>query len=154
MSLSVTSTYLSNISRDSDFTTSLGSLFQCLTTLLVRNFFLIFNLNCPWCNLRPFSLAQFNVHDCTCLRFRFPPQSSAVTQKEQTHGTTLFLSVLLQNECMLQKTHPRMFFGRIQDYSTQQLLWCCFDPERKSFLVPSKVTAAERRLFSCLLAAG
>ena len=33
MSLSATSTHLLNTSRDGDSTTSLGSLFQCLTTL-------------------------------------------------------------------------------------------------------------------------
>ena len=44
------------MSRDSDSATSLGSLFQCLTTLLENNFFLISNLNLPWHNLRPFPL--------------------------------------------------------------------------------------------------
>jgi len=34
-------------SGDGDFTTSLGSLFQCLTTLSVKKFFLISNLNLP-----------------------------------------------------------------------------------------------------------
>jgi len=41
MSLNPTSTYLSNTSRDGDSTTSLGGLFQCLITLLVKKFFLI-----------------------------------------------------------------------------------------------------------------
>jgi len=36
-----------NTSRDGDSTTSLGSLFQCLTTLSVKKFFLISNLNLP-----------------------------------------------------------------------------------------------------------
>jgi len=40
--------------QDGDSTTSLGSLFQCLT--LSVKFFLISNLNLPWCNLRPFPL--------------------------------------------------------------------------------------------------
>ena len=39
MSRSVTSTCLLNTSRDGDSTTSLGSLFQCLTTLSVKKFF-------------------------------------------------------------------------------------------------------------------
>jgi len=43
-------------SRDGDSTTSLGSLFQCFTTLSVKKFFLISNLNLPWHNLRPFPL--------------------------------------------------------------------------------------------------
>ncbi|KAK4823315.1 hypothetical protein QYF61_000917 [Mycteria americana] len=42
--------------RDGDSTTSLGSLFQCLTTVSVKEFFLISNLNLPWRNLRPFPL--------------------------------------------------------------------------------------------------
>ncbi|KAK4813146.1 hypothetical protein QYF61_013111 [Mycteria americana] len=41
---------------DGDSTTSPGSLFQCLMTLSVNKFFLISNLNLPWCNLRPFPL--------------------------------------------------------------------------------------------------
>ena len=36
-----------NTSRDGDSTTSLGSLFQCFTTLSVKKFFLISNLNLP-----------------------------------------------------------------------------------------------------------
>ncbi|KAK4821778.1 LOW QUALITY PROTEIN: hypothetical protein QYF61_000839 [Mycteria americana] len=45
-----------NYLLDGDSTASLGSLFQCLTTLSVKKFFLISNLNLPWCNLRPFPL--------------------------------------------------------------------------------------------------
>ena len=48
MSWSVISTHFFNISRDGDSTTSLDSLFQCLTTLSVKKFFLISNLNLPW----------------------------------------------------------------------------------------------------------
>jgi len=50
------STHLLNTSGDGDSTTSLGSLFQCLTTFSVKMFFLISNLNLPWCNLRLFPL--------------------------------------------------------------------------------------------------
>ena len=41
------STRFLNISRDGDSTTSLGSLFQCLTILSVKKFFLVSNLNLP-----------------------------------------------------------------------------------------------------------
>ena len=37
-------------------TTSLGNLFQCLTTLTVKDFFLISNLNIPSSSLKPFLL--------------------------------------------------------------------------------------------------
>ena len=56
MFLSTTSKRFLNTSRDGDSTTSLGILFQCLTTLSVKKFFLISNLNLPWLNLRPFHL--------------------------------------------------------------------------------------------------
>ena len=55
MSLSATFPCFLNTFRDSDLTTSLGSLFQCITTLLEK-FFLISNLNFPWHNLKPFPL--------------------------------------------------------------------------------------------------
>ncbi|KAK4824165.1 hypothetical protein QYF61_011292, partial [Mycteria americana] len=61
MSLSTTSIRLLNNSRDGDVTASLGSLFQCLTTLSVKKFFLISNLNLPWHNLRPFPLAFYRL---------------------------------------------------------------------------------------------
>ena len=47
MSLSATSTLFSNTSRDGDSTASLGRLCHCLTTLLEKKFFLIFNPNLP-----------------------------------------------------------------------------------------------------------
>jgi len=53
MSPGATSTQFLNPSRDGDSTTSLGSLVQGLTTVSVKNFFLISNLNLPWCSLRP-----------------------------------------------------------------------------------------------------
>jgi len=42
-------------------TISLGSLFQYITTLSEKNFFLISNLNLSWYKLRPFSLARILV---------------------------------------------------------------------------------------------
>ena len=54
MPLSATSTQLLNTSRDSDSTTSLGSLCQCTTTLSEKKCFLISNLKLPWHNLRPY----------------------------------------------------------------------------------------------------
>ena len=56
MSLSVTSVCFLNTSRNGDFTASLDSPSQSFTTLFVKKFFLISNLNLPWCNLRPFCL--------------------------------------------------------------------------------------------------
>jgi len=47
MSQSATSTRFVSTSRDGDSTTSLGSLFQCLTTLSVKKFFLISHLDFP-----------------------------------------------------------------------------------------------------------
>ncbi|KAK4829612.1 hypothetical protein QYF61_005739 [Mycteria americana] len=46
-----------NTSKDGASTTSLGNLFQCLTTLIGKNFFLISNLNLPSFSLKPLPLA-------------------------------------------------------------------------------------------------
>ncbi|NXD64577.1 PCD23 protein, partial [Eolophus roseicapillus] len=45
-----------NTATDVAFTTSLGNLIQCLTTLTVRNFFLVSNLNFPCFSLYPLPL--------------------------------------------------------------------------------------------------
>lgn len=43
-----------NYIRLGAMTTSLGSLFWCLATLSVKNFFLISNLTLPWCSFTSF----------------------------------------------------------------------------------------------------
>ena len=45
-----------SVSRNGASTTSLGNLCQCLTTLTVKNFYLISNLNLPSLSLEPFLL--------------------------------------------------------------------------------------------------
>ena len=45
-----------NASRDGASTASLGNLFQCVSTLWLKNFLLISHLNLPCLSLRPFSL--------------------------------------------------------------------------------------------------
>lgn len=57
MSLRATPIHLLNTSREGDSTTSLNSLFQSLTTLLVKFFFVISSLNLTWHNLRSFPFA-------------------------------------------------------------------------------------------------
>lgn len=54
MSLSIPSTRLLNTSMDGDANISLGAPSQCLTTLSMKKFFLIPNLNLPLHSLRPF----------------------------------------------------------------------------------------------------
>ena len=51
-----TSSLALNSSRDGASTTSLGNLFQCVTTLCVKKFLLIFNLNLPCLSLKQFPL--------------------------------------------------------------------------------------------------
>ncbi|KAK4833105.1 LOW QUALITY PROTEIN: hypothetical protein QYF61_027771 [Mycteria americana] len=53
---SAPSNLTSNVSRDGASTTSLGNLFQCLTTLIVKNFFLKSSLNLPSLSLKPLLL--------------------------------------------------------------------------------------------------
>ena len=47
-----------NVSRDGASTTSLGNLCQCLTTLTVKTFFFLSNLNFPSFNLKHFPLSS------------------------------------------------------------------------------------------------
>ena len=51
-----TSSLALNASRDGASTTSLGNLFQCITTLWVKKFLLISNWNLPCISLKPFPL--------------------------------------------------------------------------------------------------
>ena len=51
-----------NTFRDGASTTSLGSLFQHLATLIVKNFPLTSNLNLPSLNLKPFPLVLLFTH--------------------------------------------------------------------------------------------
>ena len=63
MSLSTTSKWFLNTSMDGDSTTSLGSLFQCLTTLSVKKCFLISNLNLlPLAQLKAISCLPVTCH--------------------------------------------------------------------------------------------
>lgn len=51
--ISATSTWLFNPSRDGDSSTALSSLCQGLTSLSMKKYFPISNLNLPWCNVWP-----------------------------------------------------------------------------------------------------
>ena len=67
-----TSSVALNASRDGASTTSSGKLFQGATTLCVKNFLLISNLNLPCLSLKPFPLVLslstvVNSHSPSCL---------------------------------------------------------------------------------------
>lgn len=47
-----------NSCRNAAFTASLGNLFQCLTALVIKNFFLMYNLNLHSFNLKWLPLGQ------------------------------------------------------------------------------------------------
>lgn len=67
------SSYVSNTSKEGDPTTSLGSLHQCLTILMVNNFFLIPDGNFPPSNSCPLSCC------CAPLRGSAPASPSPPT---------------------------------------------------------------------------
>ena len=67
-----TSSLALNACRDGASTASLGNLFQCVTTLCVKNFLLISNLNLPCLSLKPVPLVlslytHVNSHSPSCL---------------------------------------------------------------------------------------
>ena len=65
-----TSSLALNVSRDGASTTSLANLFQCVTTLSVKNLLLISNLNFPYLSLKPFLLV---LSLSTLVNSCFPP---------------------------------------------------------------------------------
>jgi len=73
-----TSKHFLNTFRVSDFTTSLGSPFQSLTTLSEK-YFLMYNLNLPWCNLKLFSLVLLLITSEERLTPTLPQPPSAQT---------------------------------------------------------------------------
>jgi len=54
--LKAPSSLVLNTSREREFITSLGNMFQCLTALIGKNFFAIYNLNLPSLSIKPFLL--------------------------------------------------------------------------------------------------
>jgi len=54
--LKAPSNLTSNTSREGASTAAVGNLFQCLTTLRIKNFFIICDLNLPYFSLQPFPL--------------------------------------------------------------------------------------------------
>ena len=114
MSLSTTSKWFLNTFRDGDSTIELGSLFQCLTTLSVKKFFLTSNLNLPWCNLRPFSLVLSPVRrDLPALAvstFQILEESNRVSPQPpfpQTKQPRFLQSLLVRH--ILQALHKPCF---------------------------------------------
>ena len=64
-----------NVSMDGSSTTSLGNPFQCFTTLIVKNFFLISSLSLPRFSLKPLPLVLSLLSllkDCPHLSYRLP----------------------------------------------------------------------------------
>jgi len=63
-------------SRDGAATASLGNLCQGLTTLMVKNFFLISSLNLPCFSLKPLPLVlSYNVYLCQKITTQFRKMS-------------------------------------------------------------------------------
>jgi len=82
-----TSSLTFNACRDGASTASLGNLFQCITTLCVKNFFLISNLNLPCLSLRPFPLVlslSTPVNSCTPPYLYAPFKCWKATMRSQT----------------------------------------------------------------------
>ena len=103
MSWSTTSTRFFNTSRDGDSTTSLGSLFQCLTTVSVKKFFLISNLNFPWHNLRPLPL----ILSLVTWDHRPPPASLQLPVLSDNKGNATTISN--NNEYAKQMIYNKIF---------------------------------------------
>ena len=117
-----TSSLALNASRDGAFTTSLGNLFQCVTTLWVKNFLLISNLTLPCLSLRPFSLVLslstlINSHSPSCLYAPFKYWKAAqpfsiypLPNMEGNSTTPPTLSIPSEKPVVLNQSIPVMQF--------------------------------------------
>ena len=134
MSLSTTSKQFLNTSRDGDSTTSVWSLFQCLTTLFVKKCFLISNLNLSWHNLRPFPLVLSPVRRDQPLfpvlavsTFQILEEINKVSPQPsfpQTKQPQFLQSLLIGH--ILQALHkPCCSLDLLQDLNVLSVLRCC-----------------------------
>ncbi|KAK4828136.1 hypothetical protein QYF61_023934 [Mycteria americana] len=85
--------------RHGDSTTSLGSLFQCLTTLSVNKFILISNLSLQWHNLKPFPLLLSLV---VVERDKVSPQPPFLQANQPQFPQLLLIRLVLQTLHQLQ----------------------------------------------------
>ena len=70
-------------------TTSLSNLFQCFTTLIVKNFFLIFSLNLPSFSLKPFFFFCFTFANILLIHHDRKKQI-----KRQTNATSSYIKYM------------------------------------------------------------
>jgi len=92
-----TSSLALNASRDGASTTSLGYLFQCVTTLWVKNFFLISNLNLACLSLKPFPLVlslSTLVNSCSNAKQALGAQSRPAYTLHLSCGFTSLLALM------------------------------------------------------------
>ena len=91
-----TSSLALNASRDGASTTSLGNLIECVTTLYVKNFLSVSNLNLPCLSLKPFLLVLLlytlvNSRTPSCL-YAECSQSWNMLAKVQPSGSAYLLT--------------------------------------------------------------
>jgi len=68
LQLTAPSSLTLSLSRDGEPTTSLGNLWQCLTTFTVKKLFPISNLNSPSSSLKPFPMGNLCRREGSCLQ--------------------------------------------------------------------------------------
>ncbi|KAK4810670.1 hypothetical protein QYF61_007470 [Mycteria americana] len=87
-----------NVSRDGASTTSLGNLFQCLTTLIVKNFFLKSSLNLPSLSLKPLLLVLSQQALLKILEgcYKVSPEPSLLQAEQPQLSQPVFVGEVLQ----------------------------------------------------------
>ncbi|KAK4832683.1 hypothetical protein QYF61_025144 [Mycteria americana] len=115
--------------KDGDSTTSLGSLFQCLITLLMKKFFMISSLNLPWCNLSRFLLSYHLL-----LRRRNKTHLSTPSFQRAIRSPLSLLFSRLNNPSSLSHSSSDLCSRPFTSFVA--LLWICASTAM-SFLYPS-----------------
>ena len=119
-----------NSSREGAATASLGSLCQCLTTLMVKNFFLISHLNLPSFSLEPFPLVLSVAYAKQCLTVQKSFSSSTYCYSNSCDFVIIW--ILAKTGCLVSS--PKNQFQRVWCWPLLKYCLNCDCPWR-SFLV-------------------
>lgn len=123
MSLSTTLKCFLNTFTDSDCTTFPGSLFQLLTILSEKEFFLISSLSLLWCNLRSFPLVLQLIMWEKRLAFTLPPPPFKELERTIMSPLILLIYRLKTHSSLSQSSYDLCSSPLI---SLIALLWTCY----------------------------
>ena len=136
-----------SVSRDGEPTPSLGNLLQCLTTLIIKNLFLISNLNLPSFSWKPFPLvlSQPTLLQSLSPSFLQPPLD---TERPLSGLTETFSSLCTEQPQLSQPVLLGEVFHTLQHFCDPPLegpCLSCTEDSTSGCSTPGEASAAQSR---------